>query len=184
MIGAPPAGIIGAHCYCDLGRGDAERSECSPCTCGSCRSSQRGTPGSPRLASGAARPRRPRAPFLWIAKERGERKLAPGDVPRAFACDALHPTCADAHARASRESRAQAHAQKPSRPQAPARGKKTPHRPSHKKRTTPRTGNAWLKRSSRTRFTTTQHLCEVCRRKSHFYQFSRLAIAPLVGEVL
>ena len=32
-----------------------------------------------RHSSGAARPRCPRAPFLWIAKERGERKLAPGD---------------------------------------------------------------------------------------------------------
>ena len=28
-----------------------------------------------------------------------------------------------------------------------------------------------------------RRLCEVCRRKAHFYQFSRLAIAPLVGEV-
>ena len=30
MIGAPPVGIIGERCYCDLGRGGAERSECPP----------------------------------------------------------------------------------------------------------------------------------------------------------
>ena len=134
---------------------------------GSCHDRNTERRGTPRLAPGAARPHCPRAPFLWIAKERGERKLAPGDIPGAFACDALRPPCADAHARASRESRAQAHAQKPSHPQAPARGKKTPHRPSHKKRTTPRTGNAWLKRSSRTRFTTTQHLCVRFAEENH-----------------
>ena len=99
---------------------------------GSCHDRNTERRGIPRHASGAARPRRPRAPFLWIAKERGERKLAPGDVPRAFDCDARRPTCADARARASRESHALAHAQKPRRPQAPARGKKTPRRPPHK----------------------------------------------------
>ena len=80
-----------------------------------------------------ASPRGLRAPFLWIAKERGERKLTPGDVPWAFACDALRPPCTNARTRASRESRAQAHAQKPRLPQAPARGKKTPHWPPPQK---------------------------------------------------
>ena len=36
---------------------------------------------------------------------------------------------------------------------------------------------------ARRAFVATWRLCEVCRRKSPFYQFSRLAIAPLVGEV-
>ena len=35
---------------------------------------------------------------------------------------------------------------------------------------------------ARRAFVATWRLCEVCRRKSPFYQFSRLAIAPLVGE--
>ena len=78
----------------------------------------------PTSLLGGCAPPPPPAPLLWIAKERGERKLAPGDVPRAFACDALRPPCAEARTRASRESRAQAHAQKPRRPHAPARGKK------------------------------------------------------------
>ena len=30
---------------------------------------------------------------------------------------------------------------------------------------------------------TNRHSCGLCRRESHFYQFSRLAIARLVGEV-
>ena len=78
----------------------------------------------PTHSLGGCAPPPPRAPFLWIAKERGERKLAPGDVPRAFAGDALRPPYPCARTRASRESHAPAHAQKPSRPQAPARGKK------------------------------------------------------------
>ena len=52
-------------------------------------------------------------------------------------------------------------------PAGSRQGQKTPHRPSHKKRTTPRTGNAWLKRSSRTRFTTTQHLCVRFAEENH-----------------
>ena len=30
----------------------------------------------------------------------------------------------------------------------------------------------------------TRRFCEVCSRESHFNQLARLAIAPLVGEVL
>ena len=36
----------------------------------------------PTSLLGGCAPPPPPAPFLWIAKERGERKLAPGDVPR------------------------------------------------------------------------------------------------------
>ena len=140
-----------------LGRGDAERSECSPCTCGSCRSSQRGTLGSPRLASGAARPRHPRAPFLWIAKERGERKLAPGERPRGF-----FPRRATPSLRNCPPTGVAGVARADPRPKAPPpacsrQGQKTPRRPPRKNRITPRTGSACLKRSSRIHFTTTRH---------------------------
>ena len=97
---------------------------------------------SPRQSSGAARPRRPCAPFLWIAKERGERKLAPGDVPGAFARDALrlpHPSSRP------RRCEGRAHRPTPKSPAArllpPGAKKRRAGRPA-KKRTTSRTVSA------------------------------------------
>ena len=111
---------------------------------------------SPRQSSGAARPRRPCAPFLWIAKERGERKLAPGDVPGAFARDALRPPRAPARPRRC-ESRAHRPTRKsPAARMRPPGAKKTPRRPAHKKRTTTGTVSVRSKYSARIRFIATR----------------------------
>jgi len=104
-----------------------------------------------------ARPRHPRAPFLWIAKERGERKLAPGERPRGF-----FPRRATPSLRNCPPTGVAGVARTGPRPKAPPpacsrQGQKTPRRPPCKNRITPRTGSACLKRSSRIHFTTTRH---------------------------
>ncbi len=103
------------------------------------------------------RPRHPRAPFLWIAKERGERKLAPGERPRGFC-----PRRATPALRTCPPTGVAGVARTGPRPKAPPpacsrQGQKTPRRPPRKNRITPRTGSACLKRSSRIHFTTTRH---------------------------
>ena len=123
---------------------------------GSCHDRNTERRGIPRHASGAARPRHPRAPFLWIAKERRERKLAPGDDAGLLpATRYARPAQKPVHGR--RGSRARRPTPKSPTPRRRPPGAKTPHWPPRKKRTTTRTGSACLKRSSRIRFTTTRH---------------------------